>query len=30
MKSLEEQPIPEASERRISWEDAARAFRIGA
>jgi predicted TIM-barrel fold metal-dependent hydrolase len=29
MKSLEEQPIAEASKRRIFWENAARAFRIG-
>ncbi len=30
MKSLEEQPISEASKRRIFWENAARAFRIDA
>ena len=28
MKSLEEQPIPEESKRRIFWDNAARAFRI--
>jgi len=29
MKSLEEQPISEESKRRIFWDNAARAFRIG-
>jgi predicted TIM-barrel fold metal-dependent hydrolase len=28
MKSLEEQPIPEESKRRIFWDNAARAFRL--